>query len=96
MVRFFFFSLLQPGQKPLLLHSVIDNFSHPKEEETTIDKVAPNAIQKTSNKATTSLKGKRKEMSMAMRHMIEKEQSNVIEMYKQLKKTQRQQTKNKE
>lgn len=93
---FFSFPTTQPGQKPLLLHSVIENFSDPKEEEKIIDKVAPSAIQKASNKATTSLKGKRKEMSMAMRHMIEKEQSNVIEMYKQLKKSQREQSKNKE
>lgn len=38
-----------------------------------------------------SLKGKRKDMSMAMRHMIETEQSNVVKLYKELKKTQRQQ-----
>lgn len=36
-----------------------------------------------------SLKGKRKDMSMSMRHMIETEQNNVVNMYKELKKKQR-------
>lgn len=42
-----------------------------------------------SSKNIGSLKGKRKDMSMAMRHMIETEQSNVVKMYKELKKNQR-------
>lgn len=36
-----------------------------------------------------SLKGKRKDMSMAMRYMIETEQTNVVKMYKEMKKKQR-------
>lgn len=36
-----------------------------------------------------TLKGKRKDLSMAMRHMIDTEQNNVVQMYKQIKKNQR-------
>lgn len=52
---------------------------------------APSEIPKASKnlKNIGSLKGKRKDMSMAMRHMIETEQSNVVKMYKELKKNQR-------
>lgn len=52
---------------------------------------APPEIPKASKNAKNigSLKGKRKDMSMAMRHMIETEQSNVVKMYKEMKKNQR-------
>lgn len=50
-------------------------------------KDAPKPAKNTKN--VGSLKGKRKDMSMAMRHMIETEQSNVVKMYKEMKKKQR-------
>lgn len=72
---------------------MIEQFSDGTKPETTkkSETVESTAIPKVSKKPTASLKGKRKDMSMAMRTMIEKEQLNVISMYKELKKTQRQQ-----
>lgn len=88
-----FSPFFQPGAKSLLLHSVIEQYSDgtapaPSKKADTTESTA---IPKVSKKPTASLKGKRKDMSMVMRTMIEKEQSNVISMYKQMKKTQRQQ-----
>ncbi|XP_037046265.1 coiled-coil domain-containing protein 137 [Bradysia coprophila] len=69
----------RPGKKNLLLHSVISG---------AVEKEQPKA-----NKATKlpsfDLKGKRKELPMATRQMIENQQKNVVEMYRQLKKKNR-------
>ncbi|XP_055303790.1 coiled-coil domain-containing protein 137 [Sitodiplosis mosellana] len=81
----------RPGRKSLLLHSVIDQYSKP-EEETPTEKNVP---QKTSiaKAKKVSLKGKRKDLSMAMRKMIESEQDTVVKLYKELKKNNRAQNK---
>lgn len=50
-------------------------------------------IVKAKDKDSGTLKGKRKDLSMAMRKMIESEQDTVVQLYKQLKKTQRAQNK---
>lgn len=72
-------TLSQPGKKNLLLHSVISG-----------------AVEKTETKSKSGpklpsfdLKGKRKELPMATRQMIENQQKNVVELYRQLKKKSR-------
>lgn len=51
---------------------------------------ANGAVNKHKN---LSLKSKRKDMSMAMRKMIESEQNTAVQLYKELKKNQRKQNK---
>lgn len=71
----------------MLLHSVI--------EQNSTDKPSPSTTQKeakptqSNNKMTGTLKGKRKDLSMALRHMIDNEQNNVVNLYRQMKKNQR-------
>lgn len=82
----------QPGQKPLLLRTVISKFSN-DDEETPNRKssTSKSTIKKVGSSQTkdTSLKGKRKDLSMNMRNMIETEQKNAVKLYKELKKNQR-------
>lgn len=56
-----------------------------------------NVPQKTNviKAKTVSLKGKRKDLSITMRQMIESEQDNVVKLYKELKKKNRAQNKTK-
>lgn len=81
----------QPGKKSLLLHSVIDEFS--SKDEPVVEKIddskSPKTIQNPKSKDVGTLKGKRKDLSMAMRYMIDTEQENVVKLYKELKKSQR-------
>lgn len=58
------------------------------EETNDVNKVAKGKVSKPEQHIGT-LKGKRKDLSCAMRNMIEQEQSNVVEMYRQMKKSQR-------
>lgn len=84
----FFF---QPGRKSLLLHSVIDKYSNQDEEPEKEKNASKNSgVIKPKD---LSLKGKRKDLSMSMRKMIESEQDTVVKLYKELKKTQRAQKK---
>lgn len=78
----------------MLLNSVIDEYSNKEAEETPEEKSAPKKtnVEKTKK---VSLKSKRKDMSMAMRKMIETEQDKVVKLYKELKKSQRLQNINK-
>lgn len=76
----------------MLLKDVIEQHSEPtkdvkKSQTPQTTAAAPKA--KSQNKNIGTLKGKRKDLSMAMRHMIDTEQNNVVQLYKQLKKTQR-------
>lgn len=57
---------------------------------TTTNQLA-NGVQKKRN--ILSLKSKRKDMTMAMRKMIESEQNTAVKLYKELKKNQRIQNK---
>lgn len=86
--------VLKPGRKSLLLRSVIEEYSNKEDDNSQPEK---SIVQKSSiSKAkSNSLKGKRKDLSMAMRKMIEYEQDNVVKLYKQLKKDQRLQSKTK-
>lgn len=76
------------------MHSVIDEYSKKDESSTSKPKSADN-VQKTiiHKKKDLSLKGKRKDLSMSMRQMIETEQDNAVKLYKELKKKQRIQNK---
>lgn len=84
-----------------MLHSVIDRYSGKDGGEDEDDSaVEPNPskspketknTKNPQNKAVGTLKGKRKDLSMSMRQMIDKEQDNVVKLYKELKKSQRQQ-----
>jgi len=80
----------RPGKKVLLLHSVIEQHTNLAEpNKTGKNSKTPAAAPKATTKNVGSLKGKRKDLSMAMRHMIDTEQNNVVKMYKELKKNQR-------
>lgn len=46
-------------------------------------------IKNTAQTKIGTLKGKRKDLSMAMRHMIDTEHDNVVKLYKEMKKAQR-------
>lgn len=46
-------------------------------------------VKKTNTFKAVDLKGKRKELPAATREMIEKQQQNVMNMYRELKKTNR-------
>lgn len=86
--------IFQPGRKSLLLRSVIEEYSKKDEEsETTEKEVLEKKVSAVNKTKSSSLKGKRKDLSMAMRKMIESEQDNVVKLYKQLKKDQRLQNK---
>lgn len=69
----------------MLLHSLLKESDGEAKEPNKESK----AKASTELKRIGTLKGKRKDLSFAMRHMIEQEQSNVVEMYRQLKKSQR-------
>lgn len=58
---------------------------------TTTTNQSANGVQKKRN--ILSLKSKRKDMTMAMRKMIESEQNTAVKLYKELKKNQRMQNK---
>lgn len=64
-----------------MLHSIIGENSK-SDSKTTNTKTS-------DSKPNHDLKGKRKDLSFAMRNMIENEQQNVMEMYRELKKKQR-------
>lgn len=74
----------------MLLNSVIEQYSTPVDG---VQADSPNAVKKSTPKVSTKkigdLKGKRKDLSMHMRKMIENEQSNVVQLYKDLKKKNR-------
>jgi len=77
-------TLARPGKKKLILHSVISAAG------------GGDAVEETEIKTKTTpklpsfdLKGKRKELPMATREMIENQQKNVVELYRQLKKKNR-------
>lgn len=76
----------------MLLHTVIEQHSteqpETKKNQKNAPHTVPNKIQGQSKHIGT-LKGKRKDLSMALRHMIDTEQNNVVQMYKQIKKNQR-------
>lgn len=61
------------------MHSIIDGSAASTD----------NAVKKSDQKTTNDLKGKRKDLSFTLRNMIENEQKNVVQMYKELKKKQR-------
>lgn len=99
MKKWFFLLFFKPGRKSLLLHSVIDQYSEKTNDSETI---GLKTSTKTSTQSTNglhhkrrilSLKSKRKDMSMAMRKMIESEQNTAVKLYKELKKNQRTQNK---
>lgn len=72
---------MQPGKKKLLLHSVISG---------AVKKEEPSQKILSSKKLPSfDLKGKRKELPMAARQMIENQQKNVVELYRKLKKKNR-------
>lgn len=66
----------------MLLKNLLNN---DEDSETNESKVK---ISKTDSKSSTTidLKGKRKDLPVATRRMIEHQQSKAIEMYRQLKK----------
>lgn len=75
---------------------MLDKYSNNDEEtvkEKEKEKNTPQKVTITKDKNSGTLKGKRKDLSMSMRQMIESEQSNVVKLYKELKKNQRAQNK---
>lgn len=74
----------------MLLHSVIDEYSDKtNESEKSIETKSPKILKDPRSNTIGTLKGKRKDLSMAMRQMIDTEQENVVKLYKELKKSQR-------
>uniref|UniRef100_A0A2M4ARB5 Putative m-type 9 protein n=1 Tax=Anopheles triannulatus TaxID=58253 RepID=A0A2M4ARB5_9DIPT len=72
----------RPGSKRLLLHAMIE----PQTDETDEQQQTPSKKAKPAATTKIDLKGKRKNLPVATRMKIEREQQNVIEMYRQLKK----------
>lgn len=81
----------QPGAKSsLLLHSVLKtNSVHRASETDVIKKGKAGGVKNTSAFKTIDLKGKRKELPAAARQMIEQQQQNVMNLYKEMKKKHR-------
>uniref|UniRef100_A0A182QG92 Coiled-coil domain-containing protein 137 n=1 Tax=Anopheles farauti TaxID=69004 RepID=A0A182QG92_9DIPT len=73
----------RPGSKGLLLNSLLAKSKETEEEETAPKKASK---KKKAAEQKADLKGKRKKLPIATRMKIEREQQNVIEMYRQLKK----------
>nr|XP_040224824.2 coiled-coil domain-containing protein 137 [Anopheles coluzzii] len=71
----------RPGSKSLLLSSLLGQ-KQAEEEEPVLKK----SSKKKEKETKVDLKGKRKKLPIAARMKIEREQQNVIEMYRQLKK----------
>lgn len=71
----------RPGAKSLLLNTMLE----PKQTEAE-EPVTKKASKKKAKEVKLDLKGKRKKLPAATRMKIEREQQNVIEMYRQLKK----------
>lgn len=76
----------RPGRKNLLLHSMLKDTANVTTDVKKESKAKPSTPQQ---KHIGTLKGKRKDLPLAMRNMIEKEQSSIVEMYRKLKKSQR-------
>uniref|UniRef100_A0A182N4D0 Uncharacterized protein n=1 Tax=Anopheles dirus TaxID=7168 RepID=A0A182N4D0_9DIPT len=74
----------RPGSKGLLLSSLLVKSNEAEEDEPTPKKATKKKKKAAEQKA--DLKGKRKKLPIATRMKIEREQQNVIEMYRQLKK----------
>uniref|UniRef100_A0A182RUM0 M-type 9 protein n=1 Tax=Anopheles funestus TaxID=62324 RepID=A0A182RUM0_ANOFN len=72
----------RPGSKGLLLSTLLQ----PKQTENQEEPVPKKTSKKKKTETKLDLKGKRKKLPMATRMNIEREQQNVIEMYRQLKK----------
>lgn len=77
------------------MRSVIEEYSKTEDDENQKEKKIAEKSTISKAKSSNSLKGKRKDLSMAMRKMIDTEQDNVVKLYKQLKKDQRLQNKTK-
>lgn len=76
------------------MHSVIDQFSKTEDDSQAEKNVSQKTnIVKPKDKDSGTLKGKRKDLSMAMRKMIDAEQDAAVKLYKQMKKDQRAQNK---
>lgn len=69
----------RPGQKALLLHSLIEKKVDPK-------KLKSKELGIKIKTGKLNLKGKRKELPMRTREAIEQEQRSVIEQYREIKK----------
>ncbi|XP_050097806.1 uncharacterized protein LOC126578874 [Anopheles aquasalis] len=72
----------RPGSKRLLLHAMIE----PQSDGVDDQQQTPSKKAKPAVTTKIDLKGKRKNLPVATRMKIEREQQNVIEMYRQLKK----------
>ncbi|XP_062541478.1 nipped-B-like protein B [Armigeres subalbatus] len=75
----------RPGKKRLLLHSLLDPS---EEEDAEPEKKKPK--KKAQDQQKVNLKGKRKNLPIGTRINLEREQQNVIDMYRQLRKTKQQ------
>ncbi|XP_052867354.1 uncharacterized protein LOC128273431 [Anopheles cruzii] len=75
---------LRPASKPLLLHALVDPKSTEKEEQAL--QPGKQKPKGTAHPVKIDLKGKRKNLPLATRMKIERDQQSVIEMYRQLKK----------
>ncbi|XP_058057789.1 uncharacterized protein LOC131208886 [Anopheles bellator] len=73
---------LRPGSKRLLLHALMDPKSSEKEEQA----LQPSKRTPKATAVKIDLKGKRKNLPLATRMKLERDQQSVIEMYRQLKK----------
>lgn len=71
----------QPGRKMMFPQSTDTKQSEPSGNQV--------KAKTATTKKLGTLKGKRKDLSMAMRHMIDTEQSNVVKLYKEIKANQR-------
>lgn len=89
----FVFYFFQPGQKPLILRTIIANYPNTKEGEEAPKRSSAPQKPGSIKPKDLSLKGKRKDLSLSMRQMIETEQSTAVNLYKEMKKKQRAQNK---
>lgn len=77
--------MFQPGNKDLLLKSVLGN--HTSKENIKQEKKMKNKLdlKKITNKSIDK-KGKRKDLPKALRRQLETTQKEMIEVYRQLKR----------
>lgn len=88
---------IQPGgKKSLLLHSILENTQPQQKHKKIIENQTINGgddgIVKKKNKLQSNkidFKGKRKNLPMLARQLIETQQKDVMDMYKTLKKNKR-------
>lgn len=76
----------RPGKKRLLLHTMLEQSKEGGEEGEEEEPRKKKAKKADKNQPKVDLKGKRKNLPVATRIKLDREQQSVIEMYRQIKK----------